>query len=351
MNKLCMPIDKLAKMAAGGIAPITVIDRNNLSTTSTGSKETDAGYGKKLEEFEALVILVRSMTEPFRGKNATSSEFVDFLVDRFKDKQLASEDWVYDIIHPTLGLQVVCQRAWLGVFGVTMNQLKHVQEKVRENSSTAPALKETVTKKAAFAAFGMDVNHYHRYLTALMDYDGIPTDKARYYIAAAHLANWIDSSGEWQPDKEEIHLDFTTFKAIYDEYVRSQPVLKMMEFNGKLLSYNEFRSMCQKTFPKVHIRKSKGITGKCHFCEGLANLTRTCHLVTDLILIRNYRMYHRNFFMGEKIAYYNRQMMAFGSEGLIWSIIVDGWSKHKSQVCIKPFHTNTTSVSSPPIPH
>ena len=306
MTQLCMPIDPLAQRLANGVGPLQVIDRNGLSNDiSTGSKEVDNDYGSRLKTFEKMVTLVRLQTADFRTAQAKKGALTDFLVKRFREKRLSTGKWVYDIIHPNHGLKVVCQTAWLGVFGVTMNELKYVQEKVRSGLTNAfdSVKNEPITKKAAFAAFGMDVDNYHRYLTALIDFNGIAADKPRHYIAAAYLCNWIDSCADWNPDSEQLHLDKCTFKSIHEQYESSNTVQKLMEDHGKVLSYNEFRTLLNEAFPKVYIRDRKGIPGKCHLCEGFANLAKTCHLPSDLMLIRNYRMYHRNFFMGEKIAY------------------------------------------------
>ena len=75
-----------------------------------------------------------------------------------------------------------------------------------------------------------------------------------------------------------------------------------------------------------------GIQGKCSICEKLKSLGKTCKSRTDRLLLRHYRMFHRDFSVGEKCEYYKRQNEAINSGGDIASIIFDACSKHKTQI-------------------
>jgi hypothetical protein len=43
--------------------------------------------------------------------------------------------------------------------------------------------------------------------------------------------------------------------------------------------------------------------GKCSACESFKVMKKMCKTRTDKILIRNYKMFHRNFYMGEKVIF------------------------------------------------
>ena len=92
--------------------------------------------------------------------------------------------------------------------------------------------------------------------------------------------------------------------------------------------------MFRSAFPKVSIRAFKNVSGKCPCCERLKLMTKTIKRPADRLILRQYRMIHRNYFLGEKLLYYQRRQEAKDSNGAVWSFIVDGMSSHSTHLPI-----------------
>ena len=73
---------------------------------------------------------------------------------------------------------------------------------------------------------------------------------------------------------------------------------------------------------------------------------KTSRLRTDQIIAKNYKMLHRNVYMGEKVEYYKRIKEAKESGGKVLSFIIDGMSKWSTRLPILA-HTATFSPQFP----
>jgi hypothetical protein len=105
------------------------------------------------------------------------------------------------------------------------------------------------------------------------------------------------------------------------------------------MSFQNFVHLKKTVFPKVAPREFKSVPGKCPVCERLLAKSKgllrratctcvlylsvmprahaECTLRSDRIMIKRFRLFHRNKFMGEKLLYYGRQMEALASGGKV----------------------------------
>lgn len=125
------------------------------------------------------------------------------------------------------------------------------------------------------------------------------------------------------------HIDPVDKIEVYNLYKNDQTVLAT---TSQILQYGTFANLWDKSFPNVRMRKSPSIDGKCDTCEQLVNLNLICGNRADKLLIRNYKIMHRNNIIGEKIKYYERIVEAYRSNGRVLSFIFDAMSKFKTAV-------------------
>jgi hypothetical protein len=97
-------------------------------------------------------------------------------------------------------------------------------------------------------------------------------------------------------------------------------------------SYAQFCSLWKTAFPKVKIRKFKNVAGKCDCCEQFKHLMMNLRKRSSRRIIRQYRVLHRAYFMGEKLLYYLRRQEAKNSGNEILSIIIDKQSTYNTVV-------------------
>jgi hypothetical protein len=108
-----------------------------------------------------------------------------------------------------------------------------------------------------------------------------------------------------------------------------------------MVAFKTFCRLIREVFPKVKPREYKSVSGKCDTCETLRAKLKMCTLRSDRIILKQYKMMHRNMYMGEKLKYYQRQNEAVTSGGRVWSFIFDAMSKHKTRL---PILANMTTV-------
>ena len=258
----CMPVDPLA----GG--NVVSIDRHSAAARAASTTNADNDeYGSLLRMFESKLKAVRSQSQPFRSNTDDPHAMVDFLVHHFTEKRSPSSGrWIYDL-HIGGTHLIVCRTTWMGVFGVTQNELEYAQGLVRSGTDSRVRLnpKDAIkTKKAIFLEFGLNVDDYHRHLRAAVDYNEVP-DKARYHIAVAFLTDFVDYCGEYQPDDESWHIDSMDIKEVWQDYASDETVVRLTNLErcaNELLSQKELNKLWTSAFRRVHIRFWKGITGR-----------------------------------------------------------------------------------------
>ena len=99
-----------------------------------------------------------------------------------------------------------------------------------------------------------------------------------------------------------------------------------------MYGYDAFTKIWRDVFPKVKIREYKNVTGKCEVCDACKNLMAQSKSKALRLVIRQYKLMHRSFYMGEKLLYYQRRAEAASSNGEIGSIIIDKMGTHATQL-------------------
>ena len=133
----------------------------------------------------------------------------------------------------------------------------------------------------------------------------------------------------FKPNATEIHLDSIEKEEVYEIYC-ADPIVE--DAGSTRYSYSQFCSLWKKAFPRVKIRKFKNVAGKCDPCEQFKYLMKHLKKRSSRRIIRQYRLLHRNYYMGEKLMYYLRRQEAKNSGNDILSLIVDKQSTYHTVV-------------------
>ena len=115
-----------------------------------------------------------------------------------------------------------------------------------------------------------------------------------------------------------------------------------IQSHTEIYSYKSFTKIWRDVFPKVKIREYKNVTGKCEVCEACKSMMSGSRSKAHRILVRQYKILHRAYYMGEKLLYYQRRAEAANSDGEIGSIIIDKMGTHATQL---PLLSNLNSLT------
>lgn len=126
----------------------------------------------------------------------------------------------------------------------------------------------------------------------------------------------------------EIHIDPIDKKELWNYYKSDT----FVQSHDKVYGYETFTTIWNEVFPKVKIREYKNVTGKCEICDACKNLMTRSKSKALRLVIRQYKLMHRSFYMGEKLLYYQRRAEAANSNGEIGSIIIDKMGTHATQL-------------------
>jgi hypothetical protein len=124
-------------------------------------------------------------------------------------------------------------------------------------------------------------------------------------------------------------LDSIEKEEVYEIYL-ADPIVE--DAGTTRYSYSQFTTLWKKAFPKVKIRKFKNVAGKCDNCEQFKYLMKHLKKRSSRRIIRQYRLLHRNYYMGEKLMYYLRRQEAKNSNNEILSLIIDKQSTYHTVV-------------------
>ena len=141
-----------------------------------------------------------------------------------------------------------------------------------------------------------------------------------------------------QPNANEIHIDPITETEVWNEY-RSDV---FVQSHSEVYSYKSFTKIWRDVFPKVKMREYKNVTGKCEVCEACKSMISGSKSKAQRILVRQYKLMHRAYYMGEKLLYYQRRAESQNSNGEIGSIIIDKMGTHATQL---PVLSNLNSLT------
>lgn len=121
-----------------------------------------------------------------------------------------------------------------------------------------------------------------------------------------------------------IQIENQLYSDLYNLYLK--------EVVFKPVCYKEWERIWADIFPHVKMRMYKQVSGKCNTCAALADLrTQFVHpylkqMATDL------HTFHRDTYMGERHAYYERRKEAMENPDDVLSCIVDGMAQTHSHI-------------------
>jgi hypothetical protein len=190
----------------------------------------------------------------------------------------------------------------------------------------------------AFYHFGLEIDTYHFYMQSFCNLSKIPQNGSSI-AACAWLADYFDLIGESQPGVMALHYDPVSKREIYETYLQDATVIGL---GFDMVTYSQFCKLMSDVFPHCAPREYKQVMGKCHTCESLRFQMKTLVLRSDRLIIKRFRLFHRNRTMGEKVKYYGRINEAVTSDGGVWSFIFDAFSKDKTRL---PLLANQASLS------
>jgi len=272
-------------------------------------------------------------------KSEKNKHFDDELMRHFQQGRSVNGkyNWkeCYYIFLPDGTKSNVCKSSWIGITGITRGKVEYAQGRVKRGQEPIKSYmddNEVVDVAKAFDYWGMDYDKYRGHIQAYCNFDKVGENKGSI-IAVAYLSDLFDLIGEAQPDVAYIHYDPITYRELYDTYI-SDPFVNTIAQGRDIISYESFCRILREVFTNVRPREYKSVAGKCHVCEKIRSTMKACTLRSDRIILKRYRLFHRNKFMGEKIKYYQRQQEAHESNGRVWSFIFDGMSKHRTRLPI-----------------
>jgi hypothetical protein len=114
---------------------------------------------------------------------------------------------------------------------------------------------------------------------------------------------------------------------VYKEYLQS----RSESFFG-VVSKPYFVKLWKKHFGHVKIREYKAVTGKCMVCAQLSNDRKSFKDNARRQRITDFHALHRQTYMGERKAYYDRQQKALDNPTDYMSIICDGMQQTHTQL-------------------
>ncbi len=97
---------------------------------------------------------------------------------------------------------------------------------------------------------------------------------------------------------------------VYSSVVYSEYVLDFESLEEECLSIQRFRELWTLLFPHVKVRKFKAVCGKCTTCADLSKARANCGDGPRRQVITELHALHRTMYMGERLEYYNRRILA-----------------------------------------
>lgn len=115
-----------------------------------------------------------------------------------------------------------------------------------------------------------------------------------------------------------------------------------VQSHEKVYNYESFAKIWREVFPNVKIREYKNVTGKCEICEACKKMMSQSKSRALRLIVRQYKVMHRAYYMGEKLLYYQRRGEAINSNNEIGSIIIDKMGTHATRL---PLLSNLNQLS------
>ena len=276
-----------------------------------------------------------------------------YLVQKFtENRQQATNKhnfkYIYQLHSLSRGTISVCKFAYIVITGIKDEMINYAQRLVRDQVSAESILfgkdessedRKIRSLRDAFDHFALDFNLYQQNINSYVEVNNIP-DTVTGFICTTFLMDWFQLAGEQEPNSDEIHIDHISHVEVFEEY-KSDPYVNT---HDKVYGYEAFVRIWREVFPKVKIRQYKNVTGKCSVCDACKNMMSKAKSKSMRIIVRQYRLMHRAFYMGEKLLYYERRGEAASSNGEVGSIIIDKMGTHATTL---PILSNLNSIKDP----
>ena len=305
--------------------------------------------------FDCFVEEVRKPIYEMMVGTANDSErdkqLLYYLVQKFTENRQATSKhnfkYTYQLHSLSRGTVSVCKFAYIVITGIKDEIINYAQRQVREQVSAESILfgnndsedRRMRSLRDTFDYFALDFNLYEQNLNNFVEVNNIPESEAGF-ICTTFLMDWFQLAGEQEPNANEIHIDHITHVEVFEEY-KSDPYVNS---HDKVYGYDAFVKIWREVFPKVKIRQYKNVTGKCAVCDACKNMMSKAKSKSMRIIVRQYKLMHRAFYMGEKLLYYQRRAEAATSNGEIASIIIDKMGTHATTL---PILSNLNSIKDP----
>ena len=231
-------------------------------------------------------------------------------------------------------LNGVCRACFCNCYGVSSSTIDRVLRnyKLGDVKRASELTDRTVANPAIFAGLKKVADYYGLKMTRQeLAAARIPNSVASI-TCYAWLARYFSMIGDDMSNRDEIHLEPTWIKDVWEEYSDN---MKMLDV--PYLSVNDFGKIWVNCFPYVKIREFKAVSGKCDTCMKLSKLRRTFHDARRREYVTMMHALHRCAYMNERIEYAKRRHEAetFPSQHL--SIISDGMAQNHCQL---PYFAN-----------
>ena len=141
-------------------------------------------------------------------------------------------------------------------------------------------------------------------------------DDPKHFHCYDWLSDFFYFTGDHMPNSKEIHLDNQPLFTLYKLY--------LSEVFGDFVNFDTWRHIWKECFPHVKLRVYKQVTGKCMTCALLTGLRARFANTALKKLVTELHAMHRDMYMAEREAYYNRRQESVEMPDEVMSAISDG---------------------------
>ena len=154
---------------------------------------------------------------------------------------------------------------------------------------------------------------------------------------------YFELMGDRPPNSKDtdIHLEPITTLEIWMDYKQD-----MDSISQPVLDVSTFRKLWKTCFKHVKIRECKQVGQTCATCSTLSNLRRTFKDRRMCEYVKMSHALHRSTFMGERMSYYRRRILAEQYPSEYLSLISDGMAQEH---CKLPWCANFSRIGT--LPH
>jgi hypothetical protein len=232
----------------------------------------------------------------------------------------------------------LCRNSFCSVLDLVKRKrekiLKAIKEQTNHNNINMKTFNDRTQvssetfQKVQNALIQSDINIDWNTLTNFVVPNSVATMRCKSW-----MKQFFNLVGDKMPNTvtEEIHLDCMKKKDVYEEYT-----INMRNWHGETarqyLSLVAFNKLWDTFFPHVKVREHKAVSGKCVTCERLTALRRNSKDMRSRSQLTLLHSFHREMYMGEREAYYDRAEHAMFDPTKYMSLMIDGMDKNKTKI-------------------